>query len=222
VGGGFEYETDSEQAQYDFPFLLEYGISNKLKFTFEPNLLNIRKSAGSSVGGFGEMETSLTYDFITERRYRPGFSALGLIKWPTASHPELGTGKADFTVGMIASKEFVHSDVELDALYTLVGTPPGVQTQNTIELVLGGEWHVSRVIDLEGELDTKIGSGRFHGHPGALGGLGRRESGSETGATVGMAEHLNHYLKLEQGVVALTDGTLQAVFAWEWDFSGGD
>ena len=27
VGGGFEYETDSEQSQYDFPLLMEYSVS---------------------------------------------------------------------------------------------------------------------------------------------------------------------------------------------------
>ena len=31
VGSGFEYETDGEESEYGFPFLVEYGLTEWLK-----------------------------------------------------------------------------------------------------------------------------------------------------------------------------------------------
>lgn len=231
VGSGLEYQTDSELSEYDFPFLLEYGLTNRLKLTVEPNCVFISKKIGTSVSGFGELETSLTYDFIAERRYRPGLSAEGIVKWPTASHADLGTGKTDYSLGIIASMEFVHADMDFNILYTFVGSPPGVHLRNTIEASLATEWRFNPVIDLEGELAGIIGSGSgFHGQPGTIGGFGRHggiigapEQGeNEIEATLGIAEHLSEFLKLEEGLIVQSDGSWQVVFAWEWDFGGGD
>jgi hypothetical protein len=53
--------------------------------------------------------------------------------------------------------------------------------------------------------------------------IGDPEQGSnEIEATLGVAEHLNEFLKLEEGVIIQKDGSWQVVFAWEWDFGGGD
>jgi len=46
-------------------------------------------------------------------------------------------------------------------------------------------------------------------------------SSGEVEATIGLAEYFGPRLKLEQGVVFQTDGTWQAVLAWEWDFEEG-
>jgi hypothetical protein len=227
VGSGLEFQTDSEGSEYDFPLLFEYTLTDKLKLTVEPNSTYIRKKTHGSIAGFGEMETSLTCDFYAERRYRPGLSALGLVKWPTATHAELGTGKTDYSLGIIASMAFVHADMDFNVLYTFVGSPPGVHLQNTVEVSLSSEWHMNSTLDMEGELGAVIGSGSgFHGQPGTIGGLGRRsgapeEGGNEISATLGIAEHLSEFLKLEQGVIVFTDGSWQVVFAWEWDSGGG-
>jgi hypothetical protein len=228
IGSGLEYQADSEESEYDFPFLLEYGFTERLKLSVEPNSTYIRKKRGGSVGGFGELETAFTYDFRAERRYRPGLSALGLIKWPTETNVQLGTGKTDYSLGMIASMAFVHADMDLNALYTFVGSPPDVHLRNTVEVSLATEWHARPALDVEGELAAVIGSGSgFHGQPGTIGGFGKRggvpeEGGNEISATLGFAEFLNEYLKLEEGVIVYSDGSWQAVFAWEWDSGGGN
>lgn len=231
VGSGLEYQTDSEESELDLPFLLEYGFTERLKLTVEPNWARIHRKAGASVSGFGELETAVTYDFLAERRYRPGLSAEAIVKWPTASHDELGTGKTDYSMGLVASMAFVHADMDLNALYTFVGSPPGVHLENTIEVSLASEWRLTPAIVLEGELGAVNGSGGgFRGQPGTIGGLGNRggligapeAGGSEVSATLGVAENLNEYLKLEEGFIVQGDGTWQIVFAWEWDFAGGD
>jgi hypothetical protein len=231
LGSGLEYQTDDEGLELGFPFLLEYAFTDRFKLTVEPGCIYFHKKVGAAIGGFSEMETSLTYDFVAERRYRPGLSAEGIIKWPIESHAELGTGKRDYSLGIIASMAFVHADMDVNVLYTYVGSPPGVNLQNTIEASLSAEWRFSPIIDLEGEVATVSGAGgRFRGHPGTLGGFGHRagsvgaaeEGQNEYEATLGIAEHLNESMKLEQGLIVQLDGSWQVVFAWEWELGGGD
>src|SRR5438046_2283301 len=62
VGSGFEYETDGEESEYGFPFLVEYGFMDQLKLSLEPAYVLIRKKAGGSISGPGDFETTLTLE----------------------------------------------------------------------------------------------------------------------------------------------------------------
>jgi hypothetical protein len=226
VGSGFEYQTDAEQSEYGFPFLVEYGFTKMLKLSAEPSYVLIRRKSGGSINGPGDLETTLTCEFPTERRYRPGLALEGVVKWPTAHHGELGTGKADYSLGAIVSKEFVPFDLDLNAAYTFIGSPPGVRLQNTFEASLAVEWHLTPVLDIEAEAVTSLGAGgHFRGQPGTIGGfanLGGAVQGlSESEGTLGLAERLTARLKLEEGMILKSDGSWQAVAAWEWDFGEG-
>jgi hypothetical protein len=226
VGSGFEYETDTEESEYGFPFLAEYGFTKQLKLSLEPSYVLIRKKAGASVSGMGDFETTLACEFPTERRYRPGVALEGVIKWPAARRGDLGTGETDYSIGAVVSKEFVPFDLDLSGVYTFIGSPPGVHLKDTFEGSLAVEWHLGESMDLEGEFVTSLGAGgHFRGSPGSLGGfanIGGPEQGqTESEGTLGLAEKLNDFLKLEQGVVLKSGGSFQFVFAWEWDFSGG-
>src|SRR5262249_13776193 len=84
LGSGFEYETDGEESEYGFPLLVEYGFTKMLKLSVEPSYVLVRKKAGGTIQGPGDLETTLTCEFPTERRYRPGLALEGTVKWPTA------------------------------------------------------------------------------------------------------------------------------------------
>ena len=223
LGSGLEYETDGEETEYGFPFLVEYGFTKMLKVSVEPSYILVRRKNGTSLSGLGDLETTLTCEFPTERRYRPGFALEGVIKWPTAAAGDLGTGEADYSLGAIVSKEFVRFDLDFNAIYTFIGSPPGVQLQNTFEISLASEWHLSSVLDIGVEAVTSAGAGgHFHGQPGSLGSFGNiggpEQGQSESEGTLGLAEHLSDHFKLEEGMVLKSDGSWQAVFAWEFDF----
>jgi hypothetical protein len=227
IGSGFEYETDPEESEFGYPFLLEYEMTRALKLSVEPSYVQIRSKPGergTSVSGSGDLETTVEYEFLSERRYRPALTFEGIVKWPAAAHEEIGTHEMDYSLGLIVSKEFVGFDVDLNALYTFVGSPPGVELQNATEVSFASEWHLRPALDLEGEVVTSTGGG-IRGQSGTLGGVGGRAgsigpSENLTEGTLGLAVHLNDYLKLEQGLVAKSDGSWQFVFAWEWDFTG--
>ena len=226
VGSGFEYETDGEEAEYGFPFLVEYGFTQMFKLSVEPSYVIVRKHAGGSISGLGDLETTVTCEFPTERRYRPGLALEGVVKWPTARRGDLGTGKADYSFGVIVSKELMPFDLDFNAVYTFIGSPPGVSLKDTFEASLAAEWHVTAVLDIEAEAVTSIGAGgRFHGQPGSLGGLanlgGPEQGQSESEGTLGFAEHLTDRLKVEEGLILKSDGSWQAVVGWEFDFAEG-
>ena len=226
VGSGFEYETDSEESEYGFPFLIEYGFTKMLKLSVEPSYILVRRQDGGSIRGPGDLETTLTCEFPTERRYRPGLALEGVVKWPTARRGDLGTGEADYSLGAIVSKEFVRFDLDLNAVYTFVGSPPGVNLDNTFEASLAVEWQLTPALGIEVEAVTAAGAGgRFRGHSGSLGGfgnLGGPEQGqSESEFTLGLARHLSERLKLEGGTILKSDGSWQAVAGWEFDFGEG-
>jgi hypothetical protein len=226
LGSGFEYETDSEESEYGFPFLAEYGFTKELKLSVEPSLVLLRKKQGGSTGGMGDLETAITCEFPTERRYRPCLALEGVIKWPTARRGDLGTGKTDFSIGAIVSKELVPVDLELNGVYTFIGRPPGVPLQNTFEVSAAAEWHLTPGLDVEVEMVTSAGAGgRFHRPLGGLGGFGNiggpEQGQSESEGTLGLAEKLTERFKLEEGLVLKSGGSFQLVIGWEYDFGEG-
>lgn len=211
IGGGFEFQTDSDQTEYDFPLFVEYNFSETIKLTLEPDFVYIDSNNPDtpSVGGIGDLETSVEWEFLRERRYRPALTAVGLIKWPTASNAALGNPGEDYTLGLIASKDFVFLDVDLSALYTFTGDP---DQQDTVELALAAQYPLNRKFDLIAELADTIETG--HGASG--------RAGNDFEGTVGVAWHVNSYLKLEQGFSINTDGNWQILVGWEFSFAGED
>ena len=220
IGSGIEFETNSESSQYDFPFLLEYNLTEPLRITIEPDLtyIHAKTKDARTVTGFGDLETSLEYEFVRERRYRPAFTAEGVIRWPTASDPDIGDPGRDYSIGVIASKDLVFIDLDLSGMYTFVGDP---NNRDAFEISLAGEWHLNYRFDVEAEIVHAIGGGGIQGQPGTLTGIGPTSPGTDlTEGTVGIAWHASKRLKIEQGATFRSDGTWQIVFAWEWSFSG--
>jgi len=222
IGSGFEFETDNEQTQYDYPFLVEYSFTERYKLTVEPNYVRIKsKKAGlPSAAGFGDLETSLEAEFLSERRYRPALTALGVVKWPTAAKAALGTRGRDYTLGLIASKELPFADFDSEVSYTASGDS---REPDTIEISLAGAKRLTRRLDLEVEALTTLGGGHLRGKPGSISGLGSQNGGAgESEFTLGLAQHLSPFLKLEEGYILKNDMSWQLAFAWEWSFSGED
>jgi hypothetical protein len=219
IGSGFEYEGDSEEKTYDFPFLLEYIAFDRLTLTVEPDYVVIKRAEEPKTKGFGDLETSAVFELVTERRSRPSLAAEALVKWP-ASNDSLTTGEIDYSVGGVISKEFVHFDLDSEWLYTFVGDPQGVDLSNSSEISLAATWHLTRAVDVEAEAVTSSGGG-FHGTGTNISKLPSSEVGSgerEWESTLGLSELLFAHLRLEEGAVYKSDGTWQFVSAWEWNF----
>ncbi len=223
VGSRLEIEA----SDFDAPLLIEWSPNKRFQLTLEPTYAKVSLDNGSKVRGFKDLEMSAVYEMMPQRRDRPSLSLELDLKLPTSNNRELGTGKTDVGIGLIAVKEYVHWDLEAAGIYTFVGSPKGQKLSNVYELSVSGEWHVRPRLDLFAEI---VGSGG-----GALGGSSRNgfglgglqaaagESGGTEGElTIGVAEHLTRHLKLEQGASFKSDGTLLAILGWEYDFGFGD
>lgn len=211
LGSGIEYQRDREQTEYGFPILIEYNLSERLKLTVEPKFARIigRTPDVRSVSGFADLETTLEYEFLSERRYRPALSIVGRIKWPTAEDPDLGDPGRDYTLGLIASKDLVFVNIDLNALYTFTGDH---EKNDNIEIALATEWKLNSYLGLIAEVANVRQMGSFRDRS-----IGDR---NETEATVGLSWKVSKFLKLEQGIVFKEHGVWEAVLAWEWSFDG--
>ena len=145
VGGGVEYESD----RWEFPFLIEYNFTEQLRLTVEPKLVSDEPRFG-----WGDLETTVGWEFLRERRYRPALSVEGTIRWPTASEPELGDPGRDYTIGLVASKDMVFADVDVTVSYTSIGD---ASERDEVELAAAGEVPLRNRWALLLESVTKIG-----------------------------------------------------------------
>jgi hypothetical protein len=222
LGSGLEFETDSEQTEYDSPFLVEYALTETVTLSFEPNYIVIHsKTDEPSVSGWGDLETTVTWEATDEYHWRPAFALEGTVKWQTATDDQLGTGANDYVFGVILSKTHRSISVDADLVYKWLGEPGGSGGSSAYEASLAFEWALSFVFDLEGEILTSTGGST--GRPGTISGVGAGTEpiGTQSEVTLGVAEHFFERLKLEQGGIFQSDGSWQLVFAWEWEFGSG-
>jgi hypothetical protein len=207
VGGGVEFESDDEKTQWEFPVFAEYNLTKTTRLTIEPKLVHLdpKDEEERTVSGWGDLETSAQWEFLRERRYRPACSVEGIIRWPTATHDELGDRGRDYTIGLIASKDFVYVEADIGLHYTFVGAEDG---HDLFELTVAAEIPVNHRLSVLTESVTDFETGR--------------RGGNSIDGTVGLAWRVNEHLKLEAGGTLDSDGTWKVIFAWEWSFAGED
>lgn len=225
IGSGFEIQSDSEQTEYGLPFLVELAITPRLAFTAEPTWLALRPAEGEALRGFDDLETTMNYEFVSERRHRPAVALEAGVQWSTASHEEFASGGSDVLLGLLVNKEFIPIDAGLDLRYTRVGLPSEGLIRDDLQISLAGAWHASTVIDLTAELLGALPVGPLRGEAPVPGedGEGAASGGPETEfeVTIGLAQNIGRSLQLDQGVTLKSDGSWQAILAWEWDFGAG-
>ena len=208
-GAGFEYTSNNGITDYGVPFLIDYSFNDRLILSIEPKYLSIvsRSPDQESVSGWSDLEATLIWEFLRERRYRPALSLETGIKLPIAEHADLGEPGFDYSVGLIASKDFVYFDLDLNARYTFSGYS---QRRDSLELLAAIAWHLTPRLDLLGEVSTTIPAGRRIAEPVKM----------TTEALVGFAWQVNKHLKFEQGVIFKERGEWEAIAAFEWSFGG--
>ena len=140
VSGTYEFQTSPQGTEHDVPLAIEYGIANRLALLVEPVLVTaVRPEVPPNATGFGDLEVTLQLLATPERRTVPALALAAEEKFPTATNRLIGTGRADFTPYLIASKHFGHTDVHANLGYSFMGKPEGLTVQNTINLALAVE-----------------------------------------------------------------------------------
>ncbi len=196
-----EFQTSDTGRERAFPLVLEYGITPRTELTIEPVFgTSIRPRGAAAVSGAGDLEVTLTHLLAAERDAMPAFAVAGEIKFPTARNRQIGTGKTDYTVWGIASKQFDRFAVHANLGYTVAGSPAGTNLSNIIDYAVAGELHLSPRFDAVGELigNTSSTGDTAEGTPGPN--VPPEAAGAETSALVGVRYFVRPALALAIGV----------------------
>jgi hypothetical protein len=211
---------EMEDHEYEVPVLIEWSPSSRLELSMEYAYGKIETDSGERVSGFKDLDLAAVYELVQERRDRPALALELTAKVPTAGNIALGTGKADFGVGLTLSREFVKWDAQLGVEYTFIGSPAGTRLSNTYEISAEAEYHPSSFLDVFGEVVVAHGgnsSGFGIGGPTPSASSG---NGFEFEFTAGAAQHLTSRLKLEEGITY--SGGIVFVLGCEYNFGFSD
>lgn len=154
IGSAFEFQTSPTGQEYALPMAVEFGLVPRLEVLVEPvPFTSIQPKDSNSATGVGDLETTLTGLVIEEKQYIPAVAIAGEVKFPTAGNRQIGSGEYDYRVYAIASKLIGPVDVHVNFGYNIIGSPPGVSTQNPIDVEAGAEWLIHPKFDLYGEIN---------------------------------------------------------------------
>jgi Putative MetA-pathway of phenol degradation len=217
IGSRFELEDH----EYELPVLLEWSPNKRLELSAEYAYARIDLDSGERVGGFKDLDLGAVYELLPARRERPGLALSLDVKVPTAGNRDFGTGKPDFGIGFVLTREYVHFEAQVAASYTFVGSPKNDPLTNGYELSASVEWHPTTRVDIFGEVVASHGGSTGFG-VGGTSPANTPGSNTETEFTVGIAEHLGPHFKLEQGVSHATTTSILYIVGWEYDFGFGN
>ena len=156
AGNAFEFQTSSQGQEYAVPFAYEFGITKRFTLLVEPVPFTeispafVNDSNPVSVG-IGDLESTLEYLIVNEKKVLPAIACGFEVKFPTASNKFIGTGKTDFALYLMASKRVKSFDFHANFIYNINGSPPGIPLKNTYEGRLAAEYFFGKA-ELFGEL----------------------------------------------------------------------
>lgn len=160
VGLTYEFQTSPQGTEHAIPLAFEFGVSSRMALLVEPVLFtSIRPKTGRSATGIGDLEATLQFLVSGETRTMPAFVLAAEVKVPTARDTLIGTRRADFTPYVIVSKAFGRTDLHANVGYSIVGKPPNITVQNTLNLAFAVEHHYSTRLHLLAEVLSTTAAG---------------------------------------------------------------
>ncbi len=225
IGTGVEFQTSKEGKETAFPLSIEYGLSNKFTVLVEPvGFTSITPKTGPHAKGIGDLEITLFYQIVSEKKVLPSISISGEVKIPTAKNKLIGTGKADYTPFLIMSKTTGKFYTSMNLSYTFLGKPAGVVANDLFNYALGTIFTASPKSILFAEV---------YGNTSAVGGdvpegtivmnpntNNTELSGGETVGAIGYGYYLNKELLLSLGVSYDNNNAILFRPGIEWKFGG--
>ena len=152
-GTAFEYQWSKDGKELALPMSFATGLSDSVELLIEPIFYtSIRPKGAASSTGLGDLETAITWRFFDETDCIPALAIAGEVKFPTARNENIGSGKFDERIYLVASKRIGDVDFHVNIGYTNVGAPAGVDTKNPFDAAFAVEWFVNKHFDIFGEV----------------------------------------------------------------------
>ncbi len=188
VGGALEWQTSAEGYERAVPMALEYGLSERLAVLVEPVAYTaILPKRGAHARGIGDLEMTGLYLLRAESTVMPAFALAAEVKLPTTRNPLIGTGQADASGYLIASRRISRVDLHANLGYTFNGSPPGTHLQGTFNAALAAEVWLAPQVEVFGEaLGTTSSAPEGGGdNPALIGTIAPEAAGGELVGTLG-------------------------------------
>jgi hypothetical protein len=203
IGTAFEFQTSPNGEEYALPMAIEFGVFHHLEALIEPvPFTSIQPPDTKSATGVGDLETTLTYLSVDEKKFLPAVAFAGEVKFPTAGNRQIGSGEYDYRVYAVASKRLADVDVHFNLGYNIISAPPGTSTKNPIDVEAGAEWFVHPKFDLFAEVNY-VGSSSSTGGEGAIPAADTADAGvtpeiaaEELVGSVGIRAHLARHFDM--------------------------
>jgi len=114
---------DNKDREYSPSVTMSYGLSEKADLGMGTGYLFMDPEEGENERGLADTEAKLKYRWMDEKKWTPGLATAAKLKIPTASETKgLGSGKPDFGINMIATKNLSKRLVlHLNLGYTFIG-----------------------------------------------------------------------------------------------------
>ncbi len=210
LGAGYEFQHSREGNEIAIPLAIEFGLTNRLGLLVEPvPYTAIRPEAGLPATGPGDLEITMSYLVRRESARFPAIAVAAEEKIPTARNNLIGTGKADHTAYVIASKMFGRFDSHFNICYTVVGSPKGQSLQNRITGALATEFAVTPATLLYGEVLGSTSAGGGEGDSAGTTSPVPEASGDEIFGTLGVAHSFGGAVLFSLGLTRDNVGAMQ-------------
>ena len=202
VSAGIELQTSNQGSETAVPLAFEFLPTSRLELVIEPvAYAAIRPKTGRHATGLGDVELTALWFVSAETARMPAFAVAAEAKVPTARNALIGTGEADFSGFLIASKRLGRFDNHVNVGYTIVGVPRGSQLGNLVTFAAATEFALSPRTEVFAEL---LGNAAVGGEGGseAAGATSMvpEAAGGEFVTTVGMAQWITRSVRLSFGV----------------------
>lgn len=100
------------------------GLRNNLDIRWSADDLLHSSGDGHSATGIGDVALSVRYRHSNQTKNLPALATMYTVKFPTASErKDLGSGYADHSIALIASKDFGVNRLDFNIIGTFLGAP---------------------------------------------------------------------------------------------------
>jgi hypothetical protein len=209
AGLGYELQHSKEGDEIAIPVAVEFGLSNRLGLLLEPvPYTAIRPEVGPSASGIGDLEVTASLLVSKEGQRLPAIALAFEEKLPTARNNLIGSGKADHTAYLIASKAFGRLDAHMNVGYAILGSPRGTSLGNRVMGAIAAEYSLAPTI-LYAEVLGSTNTGGAEGATTPAGTPVPEAGGDEVLATIGVARNFGIGRRLSFGATRDQSGAIQ-------------
>lgn len=121
------FRSSRYRSQHSVPFLAKLALNDRIQLRLDGvPLQQLRPEEGNRASGIGDWSPGAQWKFLNQTEARPAMALAAAVKLPVASARKgLGSGKADYTLTFLASKDVEPVHIDLNVAHTWLRRPEG-------------------------------------------------------------------------------------------------